>query len=313
MKYKKILLLRPENKIGDTVCWSFFPRELKKIYPKSKLSVVTAAPLELLKLNPHIDNLMSLPFDRTFKNFIKLLKILLYLNKQKYDLIIIPDLTKKGRFFVKLINAKQVILAHKPLKEHITHGLSSALEILGAKTVDTTYELFISSDDEKYAQKFMDKNNLLNNKFIIINPFACEKYRTLGIEKIKNIIKLLQDNLLDYKFIILDYKKQYISLNKICIFYTSNNIMQTATIIKHSNYVLTVDTGIAHIADVFHKKMTVLFSLQPFHNQTEKNNNLIRWTPLTIGTRILHTDGTVDDISEYKIIKEVLEHIMEKE
>ena len=308
--YKKILFLRLDNKVGDTVVESFVPRELKKLYPNAELTIATTAFLDLLENDPYIDRLIYI--NRLGTTFIELLKILWFLRKQHYDLLIVPNLSIKRRIFIWLIKAKNIVSAHRALDGHITRRLAATLKVLGAQKVDITYELFINEKDKQTAIDFIHRHQLSDKKFIVLNPIGSQEHRTLSPGKIKNLIEGI-NAICPWPIVLLDYKNCYNDFNKISIRYTSNKIMETASLISHAEYVITVDTGITHIADTFHKKITVLFSLLVFPTQQEKQNHLIRWTPLTSGTKILYTNGPVDDISTEDIVQTVVSYFYQCE
>jgi len=300
----KILFLRLDHKIGDTVVETFFIRELKKLYPKAHLTVVTTAPKELLCNNPYINTLEILHIGS--KGWIYAISRLYSWRKEKYDLLIADDLSLKRKFLLYCIHAKQVISANRFPQKHITYRFVDILRQLGAKNINDSYELFISDPDKQQAVQFMQKNGLTAHKFLIFNPTGAASYRTLSISQINKVLILLHCLKPSWPIVLLDYKNQYTQLNNLVYRYTNNRIMPTAALIQYAEYILTVDTGIVHIADIFKKKMTVLFSLLPYSTEQAQKTHIVHWGPKTTSAKILTSQKTVDTIPAEDIVNTVL-------
>lgn len=301
----KILFLRLDNKIGDSIVESFFIRELKKLFPQSKLFLMTTADKNLFINNPHIDKLICTRYGA--EGWFQTFKQVPYLREQHFDLMITGGKTLKRRLLYALINAKKTILTDTySCNAHVTEKFVNILKALGATSVNTEYEIFIPSDKIKKVETFIKDNKLKDDSFIVFNPAGSIPDKTLCIDKIKSILISLKSK---YTIVLLDYKNKYKDLNSLCVRFTSADIAEVSELIKHSCFVITPDTGIAHIADAFNKGMLVLFSLQRFKTEQEKDLNVTLWRPRTKKASILITEKDVNQISNEDIIQNIFKGI----
>jgi len=300
---KNILFVRFDNKLGDTVIDTFFIRELKKQIPQSKLTVMIREPYdELLRNNPNINKIIIMPkIKKWYATFAKLP----YLYKQKYDLVIdIPwGGTLKRILYLFLINSKNVMSANtkgynfinykliwEP-KMHMTEVFIKALEILGSKNINKDYDIFLSRNDEQFVDDFLKTLDLKKEKILILNTQGASVNRTFSKEKVFEILTLLKQNK-KLKIILLDYQNKFNQFTNIVSLFQSNNITQVAALIKKSDIILTVDTGILHIADTYNKDLIVFYANDKF----SVFNNKILFSSKNFKTIYLKSDGTVNNI-----------------
>lgn len=295
---KKILMCLIGDKVGDSVVASFMPRELKRLFPGVQITIMTTAPLDLWKYNPQVDRLLAVPYGAA--RWRKMLADLPALRREHYDVLIATGESIKRKLFFALIGANKTIIVDPCAAKnaHYSSCFRGVLTQLGSKMPDQRYELFLPTADTQAAASFMQQYHLKEQHFLVFNPIGAEPHRCLHVGKIKEIcVGLKQVFAADFPIVLLDYKCQYAALDGVCLRYTSASILQTAALIKQAGYVLTVDTGIAHIADAFEKKMTVLFSLQPFPTEAEARAHLGRWSPRTTGSEMVCTPREMDSIS----------------
>ncbi|MCL2390716.1 MAG: hypothetical protein FWD54_00625 [Endomicrobia bacterium] len=310
-----ILFIRFDNKVGDTIIDTFFIRELKKLFPKSKLTVIIHSPFDaLIKDNHHIDKIIIWPYYSRYVKFIKAASDILKLRKEKYDLIIdIPwPATLKRLIYLYFIKANHVMTSNlngfnfvdyplnfNPAEGHISCVLAKALTNLGAKNVNTDYELFLPEDAELSVSVFFAAKHLDNGKInLLFNPEASSSLRTLKLDKIKDITEKI--NKLDkYNIILLQYLTDYAGIKGVCTF-KSSSISEAAALIKRVDCILTVDTSIAHIADAYNKKMTVLYA----DDSASVESNSIFFSSKNILTKALKAKE-INNISSDDIVKSI--------
>ena len=306
----RILFLRLDNKVGDTVIESFFIRELKKFNPLIKIDVVMLEPyVKIIENNPYINKIYSIPFGK--KKWIKAFCLITKLRKQKYDLVVdIPSKTNLKRLlYLILINPKTFMTTNTEYVKftnyvidwkkdaHTSTVFLKALNLLGIKGIDTHYELFISDEDKEYVKNFINENNINNKKIFVFNPNGSTTTRSLNKENIEKILKYLQ-KYKKYSTILLDYKKEFDDFKSLAVIFTSNNIMQVSALIEKSDYVFTTDTGIVHIADVYLKSMTVLYS--DIRKEGEKPRDydyITEWGSINPTTKMLRNKNDVNYIN----------------
>ena len=273
---KSILFLRYDGKIGDMIVNSLMFREIKKVYPDIRIGVIArGAAIDIIKDNPNVDKIYEYYKDRK-----KIKDLALKIKEEKYDLLI--DFSEMLRvnqmMLINLCGARiNIGLDRKDWKlfdlsiesgkdfkwtEHITKRYLAYLIKLGLKkeNIDISYDIYLKNE-KKYEIFF---NKIKENKKLILNPYGASKHKSFSIETLENIINYLKDKdiaiILVYfgdkyeelKFLEKKYKYVYIP-KKI------ESILDTAILIKKSDYVISPDTSIVHIASAFNKKMITIY------------------------------------------------------
>ena len=273
---KSILFLRYDGKIGDMVVNSLMFREIKKVYPNIKIGVVArGAAIDIIKDNPNVDKIYEYYKDRK-----KIKDLALKIKEEKYDLLI--DFSEMLRvnqmMLINLCGARiNIGLDRKDWKlfdlsiesgkdfkwtEHITNRYLAYLIKLGLKkeSIDISYDIYLK-DEKKYEDFF---NEIKENKKIILNPYGASKHKSFNIETLENIITYLKDK--DIAIILVYFGDKYKELEFLEKKYKSvyipkkiESILNTAILIKKSDYVISPDTSIVHIASAFNKKMITVY------------------------------------------------------
>ena len=273
---KSILFLRYDGKIGDMVVNSLMFREIKKVYPNIKIGIVArGAAIDIIKDNPNVDKIYEYYKDRK-----KIKDLALKIKEEKYDLLI--DFSEMLRvnqmMLINLCGARiNIGLDRKDWKlfdlsiesgkdfkwtEHITNRYLAYLIKLGLKkeNIDISYDIYLK-DEKKYEDFF---NEIKENKKLILNPYGASKHKSFNIETLENIITYLKDKdiaiILTYfgdkykELEFLEKKYKYVYIPK-----KIESILDTAILIKKSDYVISPDTSIVHIASAFNKKMITVY------------------------------------------------------
>ena len=273
---KSILFLRYDGKIGDMIVNSLMFREIKKVYPDIKIGVVArGAAIDIIKDNPNVDRIYEYYKDRK-----KIKDLALKIKEEKYDLLI--DFSEMLRvnqmMLINLCGARinigldrkdwelfdLSIESGKDFKwtEHITKRYLAYLIKLGLKkeNINISYDIYLK-DEKKYEVFF---NEIKESKKIILNPYGASKHKSFNVETLENIITYLKDKdiaiILTYfgdkykELEFLEEKYKYVYIPK-----KIESILDTAILIKKSDYVISPDTSIVHIASAFNKKMITVY------------------------------------------------------
>ena len=273
---KSILFLRYDGKIGDMIVNSLMFREIKKVYPDIKIGVIArGAAIDIIRDNPNVDKIYEYYKDRK-----KIKNLALKIKEEKYDLLI--DFSEMLRvnqmMLINLCGARinigldrkdwelfdLSIESGKDFKwtEHITKRYLAYLIKLGLKkeNIDISYDIYLKNE-KKYEAFF---NKIKENKKIILNPYGASKHKSFSIETLENIINYLKDKdtaiILTYfgdkykELEFLEKKYKYVYIPK-----KIESILDTAILIKKSDYVISPDTSIVHIASAFNKKMITVY------------------------------------------------------
>ncbi|WP_028854927.1 glycosyltransferase family 9 protein [Psychrilyobacter atlanticus] len=273
---KSILFIRNDGKIGDMIINTLMFREIKKVYPQIKIGVVTrGANRQVIANNPHVDKIYDYSkSDRELKNLAN------EISSEKYDLLIdfSEMLRVKQMKFINLCRARinmglnksdwtlfDVSVEYRVTDKHITDRYKKYLEILGILKPDLSYDIHLSEENLKIGIEFRER--IKEKKIICINPYGASKYRTLNENKIKEIVGVIlkeegtavtfvysPDKLVELKKIVkeVDTKKVYLNEN-------ISSILDTASIIKVSDLIITPDTSIVHLGVALDKKILAIY------------------------------------------------------
>ena len=309
---KSILFLRYDGKIGDMVVNSLMFREIKKVYPNIKIGVVArGAAIDIIKDNSNVDKIYEYYKDRK-----KIKDLALKIKEEKYDLLI--DFSEMlrvnqmmlinlcgARFNIGL-NRKEWKLFDLSIKsdkdfkwtEHITNRYLAYLVKLGLKkeNIDISYDIYLK-DEKKYKAFF---NEIKESKKLILNPYGASKHKSFTIETLENIITCLKDK--DIAIILVYFGDKYKELEflekKYKYVYMPQkieSILDTAILIKESDYVISPDTSIVHIASALNKKMITVY---PPKGGKYGVDHLV-WAPKSEYSRVIFCKdktGTYDEI-----------------
>ena len=273
---KSVLFLRYDGKIGDMIVNSLMFREIKKVYPDIRIGVIArGAAIDIINDNPNVDKIYEYYKDRK-----KIKNLALKIKEEKYDLLI--DFSEMLRvnqmMLINLCGARinigldrkdwelfdLSIESGKDFKwtEHITKRYLAYLIKLGLKkeNIDISYDIYLE-DEKKYEAFF---NEIKESKKLILNPYGASKHKSFNVETLENIIDYLKDKdiaiILTYfgdkykELEFLEKKYKYVYIPK-----EIESILDTAILIKKSDYVISPDTSIVHIASAFNKKMITVY------------------------------------------------------
>ena len=309
---KSILFLRYDGKIGDMVVNSLMFREIKKVYPNIKIGVVArGAAIDIIKDNSNVDKIYEYYKDRK-----KIKDLALKIKEEKYDLLI--DFSEMlrvnqmmlinlcgARFNIGL-NRKEWKLFDLSIKsdkdfkwtEHITNRYLAYLIKLRLKkeNIDISYDIYLK-DEKKYKAFF---NEIKESKKLILNPYGASKHKSFSIETLENIINHLKNR--DIAIILVYFGDKYKELEflekKYKYVYMPQkieSILDTAILIKESDYVISPDTSIVHIASALNKKMITVY---PPKGGKYGVDHLV-WAPKSEYSRVIFCKdktGTYDEI-----------------
>lgn len=282
-KTKNVLFLR-YDRIGDMVITTPVFRELKLAYPHIKITVLAStANQDVLTNNPYIDNIVT----NHKNNLLGDLPSLLKLRKQKFDVCVEFDhsVIPHAIIRLKIIKPKKVISVKKDgrygvggselslydfytEKPHDTHFRDiwlATLQPFGVMPKSNNYDLFITNDQQKQAQNFI---NQYASKFLIgINLEGAVKGKKIKFSELWKICQGLYKANNNIQIVILTTPSnlQSISeqlaknpLNYVVVSYQTNTILDVAALIAQLGLIITPDTSIVHIASAFNKPMVTI-------------------------------------------------------
>ncbi len=260
----KILIIRFSS-IGDIVLCSPVIRCIKQQKKDVELHLLTKKEfLPIVKNNPHIDKIHLL--DNNFSELKQKLKdeffdFIIDLHKNLRSKNLINKLKIASLSFDKLNYKKWLVVNFKIDKLpdiHIVDRYFEAVKVFDIYNDNKGLNYFITEEEKVDISKFFDKKQ---EKFIAIVVGAKHYTKTFPAEKIISILKKvnLPAVLLGGKTDIDKAEKIEASVelkNKnIVNFVGKLSINQSASVLQQSEFVLTNDTGMMHIASAFKKKI----------------------------------------------------------
>lgn len=208
-------------------------------------------------------------------------------NRKKYDLYF--DFTNNCRFLhilsLKILASKYLIGPHrlekfKIKKDELTifdryveidkdaHAVDinmDFLEPLGLKEESKKYKLYLGQNEEKFKDYF-DKNRIN----IVVNHRASTEKRSFNYDELKEI--LIKLSKVDSKVSVYlatmpnEYKTlknivDELKIEKVHLLMKTDTVGEFAGIIKYCDIVVSVDTGVIHIASVYDKPIVGVYPL----------------------------------------------------
>jgi ADP-heptose:LPS heptosyltransferase len=311
---KRILIVQV-GKIGDMILTTPLFSEMKKLYTECEIYVLTSKVNNTIAL---LDKNVSGTIVYN-KNFFSVLKLVSTLRKIEFDYWIdtkdeysstSKTLLKFGNYSESLgFNTKEnlfdISLKDFVKGEHTVNINLSPLSYFKKDYIKTIIKPVISIPSET-SNKFSEYFGKIENKKILINISAGAENRywleDKWLELLFNIDKL-------YSIFLISDKKDKNLANKIISDYkgdnltyvSADNIFEVAEIVSNSDYIITPDTSIVHLASCFNKPIIAMF-----HNVDWV---IKRYAPLSDKHRIILSKKK-DSISDITV-ESVLENLKE--
>ncbi|MDR0291913.1 MAG: hypothetical protein LBI01_03990 [Elusimicrobium sp.] len=278
VKNAKSVLIRSWSGIGDSIVMSSAIRELKKNRPDIKIYVTQRSrSRDVYKNNPYIDKL----YPYTFYHFLKL--------RNKADVYIdARDHMNAGNFlFYRVLNPKKVITGpryskydvkmddfsyykdYKPAdngNKHVYDIMLDYFSEFNLKSGERKYDLYVSEKDLQTALAFWKKDK----KRVLLNIFGSTKI--LDIPTVISLINNIQRDFNNLDIVIpFDGKTKERSLTLCGENGISNarlsyktTVKELFALVKSSEMIISVDTGIVHIGSAFDKHMIAFYEKNIF-------------------------------------------------
>jgi ADP-heptose:LPS heptosyltransferase len=303
----KILVLHFDDKIGDLVVNSSLFRELKNESPEVSIDIVTGRnAYPLIKENPYIKK--SFLFR---KGLLPTLILASKLKKNNYNLVIDLRIMTDSRTIFILSRLGQNPLTfrvglnksnfsvydltiEKDFNQiHARERVNTLMKLIGISSPNLHYDLHFSKSDLNLAKEISH-----NSKFVILNPMAGARFRSLKIESVGRIAKLFHEKYSEYYILITgspsdkeflttcenrfsQYKIQYANLN---------SLTSLCALVSICKGVISPDTSMVHIASCFNKNIIGLY--RDDSNNIEKNS--IQWAPTSKNIQTILCSGKTD-------------------
>ena len=280
---QKILVIR-FSALGDLVLTSPIYRELKRVYPQAEITLLSSSGIgSVLANNPHIDHYIN---HNRKESAAELTDLIRKLRQEKFELIydahrslrsiwIVWNLSGFGLFKspqVWSINKRSwrrsLLIRFKinflknspPQRQHLLRPLQNSTQ----QELQNHTELFPDKDAVLAVKAFMEKNNLLPNRFIAIGASASYPLKRWPMLNFHVFISELIASRWPVVLVGGANEKETIQLEKEFrgeIHNTAGNFspLESAELLKHARLVVTNDTSVSHLAEAVSTPVIVLF------------------------------------------------------
>jgi len=288
---KRILICRPNARLGNLLLITPFVQELEETFPNCKIDLFvkgSLAPIIFENYNS-ISRIIQLP-KKPFNNLLKYFSVWVSLKKHKYDIAINVDQgSSSGRLGVKFSNSKFKFFGDLPFSANLYYGdyahiakypiyhFRDYVTKLGfEKKENPIAPLDLKLTSFEIAEGKKTLNSLVNNykKTICLFTYATgakclqetwwdDFYANLKSEyENYNIIEILPiENVSQIDF-------------KAPTFY-SKDIREIGAVITNADLFIGADSGIMHLASSVHTPTVGLFSVSNLKKYEPYNNNSI--------------------------------------
>lgn len=293
---KDKFLIMQLGRFGDLILFTPVFRLIKEKYPNIELHLLAGRKnYEVVLGNPYIDRIIK--FD---KSPAQVINTIFQIRKDKYKYWIDPrdHFSKESRILAKIARADFKIGYNSPnlkpvfdsnlknIDKLIHHSLIgiNALSNIGIDLPEMPLrpELFFLKNEEFSKQT----NYIIQNthNYILINLSASGEHKMWQTE---NWIEFINQTKIYFKPLVVNFMESESNQARFIqekfqdvILHQPNNIRDVMAIVYNSDFVISPDTSIVHIASAFNKKIFALYSgLDDFYTKfhpTSDNYTVVR-------------------------------------
>ena len=270
--------------MGDLVLTTPIFRELKRVFPDAEITLLTSSGTgSVLNNNPHIDHFI---WHKRKESYSELNYLIKKLHKKKFDLVydahrslrsiwIVWNLTRFGFhktpkvwLFKKrslqrsiLINFKLNFLKNTPSqRQHLLLPLQNQTSMVQ----NYRTELFPDQNTVMQIENFLNKNNLLQKKYIAIGASASYPLKRWPLKYFKELISKLIKK--DCPVVLVgganepeNTKLEHDFSGKVINAAGKFTPLESAELLRHARIVVTNDTSISHLAEAMQTPAIVFF------------------------------------------------------
>lgn len=309
---KEVVVVRWDAKIGDSIVSSFFFREIKKIFPNVKVSVITTPEMqEMYKKDFLADNIYLSKKRPSYTELNELAR-----KTKNADLVVHLSkiLKMKDLFFLSRfknanvaglddsVNLVDLKLGKSTEGEHFSYKYKKLINAYSDSSINEEYIVPSRSDIYDYLSSQIKSDK----KLIAINPYGSSAVRRLSNDSIRQILKSLVENLSEFQVVFICAPQDRANLRTIINEYPElcldgefgDSIYHAIELVRLADYVITVDTSIVHIASGLNKPLIGLY-----------NPNMINykeWSPKSNDISVLFSkEDTIDGLDYYEFESEL--------
>lgn len=307
----KILIISIGKKLGDNILDTFLVHYLKRLYPKAEITILMHQGYKgVFGNNPDVSRIITVPNKRYFGH---LLKVLVTLRREHFDFVIdvFFPLTYKKAFFDYMLHPQRLFAADSPQFKWVTHSIpthpdehllvraQAVLRLLVPQNPAISFQYFLYPREE-ICQRAARQYRKPGKKLLFFNPVASNNERSLSVLHIRKLLQLLAEKFPQVQ-VLLSYPVMLANLPSNTTLLPHGNLEELFAAVKCADAVLTVDTGVVHVASAFDKPLVALYP-KATYRPAEKV-----FAPISSQQILLRSPATVGDIADEQILHAVQE------
>lgn len=303
---KHIVFLRTDAKLGDAFVSSFVFSDIKAHDPDIKITVVTAPNMRSLFLD-HLgaDNVVEL---KKRPSYTEITKACIEIGV--CDLLVSLNLNPKMKdlFFLKQCKAKHIAglddslksvdikLGEKTRDRHFADRFAVLLQQIGIKAHPQRYVIPQTSESQQTAAEFIDMHKL--SRFAVVNAYGSGNARKLNVASVHRLVEMINKQDASLAVVLLSSPDTYSQTEQMiaesgvqAIHYSvCRSIFDVASLVAKSQFVISVDTAIVHMATGLEIPQLALYNPDPA--------NFAQWHPNSeLAFTSTASQNTVPDIN----------------
>lgn len=312
-KIKKVLICRPNGRLGNLLLITPLVQEVTKTFPNCKIDLFVKgflAPI-VFENYDNIDKIIPLP-KKPFKELVKYFKVWTLIKKQNYDIVINVDQnSSSGRLAAKFSNAKYKIFGDLPenvelpyedyghIAKYPVYNLRYTLSQVG---IQDTQEPVALIDLKLSEQEIANGKKILNDiidqqkKTIAIFTFATGD-KCYCIEWWEKFYAVLKKEYPDYNIFEVLPVENVSQINFQAPTFYSKDVREIGSVLANVDVFVGADSGIMHLSSASKAPTVGLFSV----------SNLKKYEPY--GNSSVGIDTTIND---YPVFIEAINRILYK-
>jgi len=290
-KIKKVLICRPNGRLGNLLLITPLIQEVTSTFPDCKIDLFvkgTLAPI-VFQNYENIDKIIDLP-KKPFKELIKYLKVWTLIRKQNYDLVINVDQnSSSGRLAVQFSTAKYKFFGDLPenvnlpyqdyahIAKYPVYNFRYALTQFGIENKEepvALIDLKLSPSEIAEGKKTLDKIIDQNKKTIAIFTFATgdKCYCVSWWEDFYAALKKEYPNHNIFEVLPVENVSQ---INFQAPSFYSKDVREIGSVLANAAVFVGADSGIMHLASASKVPTVGLFSISKLNKYEPYGNNSI--------------------------------------
>ena len=269
---KKILIIKWGG-MGDVVISTAIIEDILMTFPNAKVDINTLPQWQIIfKNHLGINNVWGSNNKKGLNTFIHLFKWVKIVKTENYDLIIDLQTNDRSRIYLSILkllskNTKYMIGNHavKPYsiipksRIKITNPfqmMQRTINSIGIKSNTLSPKIYTSKNDTTASKIILKENYLKKNNFVVLicGSNIRGKNKRWGVKNFSDLAALIKKKL-KYKVVLIggpDDTDECLSIsdndNAIINLCNKTNLIQLIEIFSNSKFIISNDTGTAHLA-----------------------------------------------------------------